>query len=451
MNNKTPPPKPKFQIPLNILRCIREGKLNYAIPSTNNHLPSNPSHPPLNNFPLNKPTHNKCKPSSALNDYHYNHPPLSNPSKNKNFRKHVDKYIMNKMINKILGRQFPNRNIKQKRANRSTDKQVVHTSNDNNNPSNFINIFDNNKHNNIKKHHHTEKKGRRPSLQISDDVKPNDNSNSSNIQAYKSYYALTNKNEQHTDKMEDFVSVNMHLHRGSCFAVFDGHGGDKAAQYASDNLHKVLQMKLQQQYNNNNDIPLSAYENVFIQTFEQVDNEIHNKLESNTVGTTVTVLYIERRNTNSNTTTNAFCANVGDSKCYLITNDDSVVQLSVDHNCKEQNEVNRVKKAGGCVFNSRVFGSLSVTRSLGDKDVKDYGVCAVPSVNAIEIKDNHKYIVLASDGIWDVVSTEVLSELSRDVSLFKGISLSKELCTKLVEFAMQNGSMDNISCIVIEL
>ena len=102
-------------------------------------------------------------------------------------------------------------------------------------------------------------------------------------------------------------------------------------------------------------------------------------------------------------------------------------------------------------FNSRVFGSLSVTRSLGDKDVKDYGVCAVPSVNAIEIKDNHKYIVLASDGIWDVVSTEVLRELSRDVSLFKGISLSKELCTKLVEFAMQNGSMDNISCIVIEL
>ena len=149
MNNKTPPPKPKFQIPLNILRCIREGKLNYAIPPTNNHLSSNPSQPPLNNPPLNKPTHNKCKQSSALNDYHHNHPPLINPSKNKNFHKHIDKYIMNKMINKILGKQFPNRNIKQKRANRSTDKQVVHTSNDNNNPSNCNNIFDNNKHNNF--------------------------------------------------------------------------------------------------------------------------------------------------------------------------------------------------------------------------------------------------------------------------------------------------------------
>ena len=439
MNNKTPPPpKQKYQIPLHILRCIREGKLNYPIPTANNHLPSNPPHPPLNHPPLIKPTHNKCKPSSALNDHH---PPPLNPSKHKNFRKHIDKYIMNKMINKILGKQFPNRNTKHKRANLSTDKLIVHTSN--NNPSNCNNIFDN-KHNNNNKHHNTEKKGKRPTLEMTDDTKPSD----SNVQAYKSYYALTNPNEQHTDTMEDFVNVNTHLHCGSYFAVFDGHGGDKVAQYAKDHLHKILQMKLQQC---DGGTSLSSYENVFIQTFEQVDNEIHNKLESNVVGSTATVLYLEKRNTDSNTSTNAFCANVGDSKCYVIANDNSVVQLSVNHNCKEQNEVNRVRKAGGSIFNNRVFGSLIVTRSLGDKDMKDYGVCAVPSVNAIEIKDYHKYIVLASDGIWDVVSPEALSELSKDVTLSEGVSLSKELCTKLVEFAIQNGSMDNISCIVIEL
>ena len=93
MSNKTPPPKPKFQIPLNILRLILEGKLNYPIPTANNHLSSNPPHPPSNHPPVTKPTHNKSKPSSALNDYH---PPL-HPPKNKHSYEYMEKYIMNKM------------------------------------------------------------------------------------------------------------------------------------------------------------------------------------------------------------------------------------------------------------------------------------------------------------------------------------------------------------------
>jgi protein phosphatase 1L len=56
---------------------------------------------------------------------------------------------------------------------------------------------------------------------------------------------------------------------------------------------------------------------------------------------------------------------------------------------------------------NRVGGVLAVTRALGDFSLKSFGVTSTPFLKSLEIRIIHKYIVVASDGLWDVVSENV--------------------------------------------
>ena len=60
-------------------------------------------------------------------------------------------------------------------------------------------------------------------------------------------------------------------------------------------------------------------------------------------------------------------------------------------------------------------------------------------------KNDVHYIVIASDGIWDAVSGDKLFEIYKELKN----NTSEEFCTKLVDYALNNGSTDNISCIVL--
>lgn len=70
----------------------------------------------------------------------------------------------------------------------------------------------------------------------------------------------------------------------------------------------------------------------------------------------------------------------------------------------------RVASQGGRVFfNSgmRVMGILATTRAIGDHDLQPYGVVPTPEVISIPRNDEQEFLVLASDGLWDVMSHEV--------------------------------------------
>ena len=64
------------------------------------------------------------------------------------------------------------------------------------------------------------------------------------------------------------------------------------------------------------------------------------------------------------------CANVGDSRCILVTGFDKVVALSREHKPNEPYERKRIEGAGGSVKDNRVNGHLHVSRSLGDLEYK---------------------------------------------------------------------------------
>lgn len=238
--------------------------------------------------------------------------------------------------------------------------------------------------------------------------------------------------------MEDFYNVIPKLGGDaskSYFAIFDGHSGDKASIFCKDHHPSILCKCLLATRNH--------IEKSLAYSFEQTDKELNALLlPSDQVGTTATVVIL----TSDDSKRVMYCANVGDSKCFVLKGNGSAVQVTRDHICGDKKEVERIKKAGGMVFNNRVFGSLMITRSIGDKEMKTCGVIATPSVKKVEIKEEEDdYVIIASDGLWDAVKDD-------EVGVFAGEDMPAEALSKrLVKMAKEGGSMDNISCIVIKL
>ena len=83
--------------------------------------------------------------------------------------------------------------------------------------------------------------------------------------------------------------------------------------------------------------------------------------------------------------------------------------------------------------------------SFGDKEFKQYGLLATPSIYCNLIEDNDLYAVIASDGVWDTISEENLLELSKEKMP------SDVFSQKIVVTSLEKGTQDNISCFVIKL
>ena len=127
---------------------------------------------------------------------------------------------------------------------------------------------------------------------------------------------------------------------------------------------------------------------------------------------------------------NAWLASVGDSTSLLISQEEgddkpTIQTLAGDHRLTNEAEKQRVINSGARV--SRRKGQtkghlriwlpeldtpgLMVTRSLGDAIGKTIGVTSEPEVHNIELQDIDRYIIMASDGVWDVMSHDRVAEV----------------------------------------
>lgn len=97
-----------------------------------------------------------------------------------------------------------------------------------------------------------------------------------------------------------------------------------------------------------------------------------------------------------------------------------VVQLTTDHKASDPGERARVEAAGGMVLFvkgvARVNGRLAVTRAFGDADMGDV-VIPDPEVAERQLVDDDEFLVLASDGLWDVMTNDAVAACVRCVSL----------------------------------
>ncbi|GAB1599988.1 probable protein phosphatase 2C T23F11.1, partial [Argonauta hians] len=183
------------------------------------------------------------------------------------------------------------------------------------------------------------------------------------------------------------------------FGVFDGHGGAKVAQYAGNNLHKRITGSEYYSYGN---IPEALR-----QGFLLLDNEMlkDESMKDELAGTTALVILLK--------SSKLFCGNVGDSRAVGCVRG-MVEVLSFDHKPSNDNETRRIIAAGGWVELNRVNGNLALSRALGDfvfkrndkKGPEEQIVTAFPDVVEKEINLDWEFLVLACDGIWDVLENE---------------------------------------------
>lgn len=89
----------------------------------------------------------------------------------------------------------------------------------------------------------------------------------------------------------------------------------------------------------------------------------------------------------------------------------AAVALSDDHKPARNDEHDRIEDAGGAVIWAgtwRVSGVLAVSRAFGDRPLKRY-VISRPDVRHVDVGTGEEMLVLASDGIWDVMTNQVRS------------------------------------------
>ncbi|XP_077449727.1 protein phosphatase 1G [Stigmatopora argus] len=107
-------------------------------------------------------------------------------------------------------------------------------------------------------------------------------------------------------------------------------------------------------------------------------------------------------------------ANAGDSRC-VVSERGKAVDMSYDHKPEDELELSRIKKAGGKVtMDGRVNGGLNLSRAIGDHFYKrnkvlppeEQMISAMPDVKVLTLNGDHDFMVIACDGIWNVLSSQ---------------------------------------------
>lgn len=209
----------------------------------------------------------------------------------------------------------------------------------------------------------------------------------------------------------------------SFFAVYDGHSGDSCADFLSKNLFKLVLTEESRAENVSVNSLLSSDERIksgFMKTdaaFEKAGEGVDDS------GTTAVTTFVKKIGDKIE----IICANTGDSRCVLF-NEGKTEPMSYDHKPTNQLERDRIQRAGSFVEFSRVNGSLAVSRAFGDLSYKkslkvspeEQAVTALPDIKRVQIsgekskRKDYSFLILACDGIWDVMSNEDATKFVRD-------------------------------------
>ncbi|THU55794.1 hypothetical protein C4D60_Mb11t10350 [Musa balbisiana] len=214
----------------------------------------------------------------------------------------------------------------------------------------------------------------------------------------------------------------------SVFAVLDGHNGNAAAIYTRDNLLNHVMGA----------IPHGLGREEWLQA-----------LPRQTSGTTVTFVIIDGWTIT--------VASVGDSRCILDAQGGVISALTVDHRLEENvEERERVTASGGEVGRLSIVGGaeigplrcwpggLCLSRSIGDMDVGEF-IVPVPYVKQIKLLKAGGRLIIASDGIWDALTSDMAANSCR--------GLPAELAARQVvkEALRTRGLKDDTTCIVVDI
>ncbi|XP_023280765.1 protein phosphatase 1G isoform X1 [Seriola lalandi dorsalis] len=159
-------------------------------------------------------------------------------------------------------------------------------------------------------------------------------------------------------------------------------------------------------------------------------------------------------------------ANAGDSRC-VVSERGKAVDMSYDHKPEDEVELARIKNAGGKVtMDGRVNGGLNLSRAIGDHFYKrnkalppeEQMISAMPDVKVLTLNEDHDFMVIACDGIWNVLSSqEVVDFISERIKPDQSGSARplSSIVEELVDHCLapdtsgDGTGCDNMTCIII--
>ncbi|XP_027193353.1 probable protein phosphatase 2C 52 [Cicer arietinum] len=166
----------------------------------------------------------------------------------------------------------------------------------------------------------------------------------------------------------------------------------------------------------------SMWREAFMKSYKAMDKELksHANLDCFCSGSTAVSVVKQGLN--------LFMGNIGDSRAVMGSKDSNdlmvAIQLTVDLKPDLPREAERIKRCKGRVFAlqdepevPRVWlpfddaPGLAMARAFGDFCLKEYGVISIPEFSHRLLTDKDQFIVLASDGVWDVLSNEEVVEI----------------------------------------
>jgi serine/threonine protein phosphatase PrpC len=106
-------------------------------------------------------------------------------------------------------------------------------------------------------------------------------------------------------------------------------------------------------------------------------------------------------------------ANSGDTRAVL-SRLRTAIDVTRDMKSSSPLEIARILSSGGYLLNGRVLGSLAVARALGDcqlKEINDQAVIADPEVTSFYFQSDDEFVVIATDGLWDVMSSQAVVDM----------------------------------------
>jgi len=235
----------------------------------------------------------------------------------------------------------------------------------------------------------------------------------------------------------------------SFYSVFDGHGGNKAALFLEQNLHQAVDEKIR----GSNNISEVINESIL-----QMEKDFMIKAENEDIGDGSTIVCALVGN---GTIT---IANVGDSEAVLCRDKQAMALTTVHTPSKNPEEVQRIAACGGRVFRGRLghphlnaqYFNIAVSRSIGDSafklpsitNGKESGLIATPDIRTLDITPMDEFLILACDGVWDVISHQEACDIISTILRESNDKL--KAVESLVKAAYEKNSLDNITaCLVL--
>lgn len=236
------------------------------------------------------------------------------------------------------------------------------------------------------------------------------------------------------------------------FGVYDGHGGSQVAKFCAEKMHEVLAAEWGREQVDGSEWQ-RTWEAAVNSSFERTDNMVLTEVASpEMVGSTAVVVVLSG--------CQIITSNCGDSRAVLCRGTETI-PLTIDHKPDREDELLRIEGQDGKVINwkgARVFGVLAMSRAIGDSYLRPW-IIPVPEITFTTRTDEDECLILASDGLWDVMSNNEVGEVARrllrrrrrSMQIDDEITAAQAVANSLTEIALGRNSSDNISIIVVDL